>query len=783
MKTKIALLMSAFFLSSIVSFGQIGKCKGKYLGNIIAYSVPSNYTDLWNQTTSENGSKWGSIDRGNGSYNFSNSDLAYNTAKNSGGSFKFHALIWGAQAPGYLKDASAATIETAIRKWFQAVEDHYAPMGGLDFIDVLNEPVNTPINREISNLKAALTRGYQSEAANAGDKNNPYGWAIWPFQLARKHFPDATLLINEFNIEMNWNNCRAEYIRMTNAIKVAPNLTDGAKNLIDGVGLQAHGIENLTASNFKKCIDEIWDKTGVPIHITEIDIVADPNEELQRSQFASLIPVAWEHPHVAGITLWGYVQGSTWRPGNGASGPGGTDSGIQYKDLSDRPAMKWLKSYFASQPSLACCPAPGPFADCSQGSLPEVEFIAPTETAFVAPATFTIDVEASDADGEITHINFYLDDEETAFHEEWVAPYGFEWTFENPGTYVVKAVAFDDADNTSEAIIKITVNLPQAPYGGTAHPIPGTIEAEEYDVGGNGFAYYDTSEGNEGGADFRLDEDVDLEDCSDNGGGYNLGWTVAGEWTEYTVEVENAGKYDIDFQLACAGDDRTISLEIDGQSITGDIAVPNTEDWQAWKTVTVEGVQLEAGEQVIRLVIGATDYVNINNITFSLASTPPVVEITSPSDNGVYTTDDIVEVAVNASSEAGIKEVAFYANDELLSTVVSEPYSFNWEGFMPGDYEITVKVTDANGVSTLKTVTISVKSAPLTLKAGWNLIGCPFDENTEIETLFSTVLEKLEVVKDFDGFWEASATNNTLVKLEWGKGYFVKVKTDCVLDW
>lgn len=386
MKTRSSVILFVLLMYASSSFSQIGKCKGKYLGNIVAYSVPSNYTALWNQTTSENGSKWGSCDRGNGVYNFTNSDLAYNTAKNSGGLFKFHALVWGAQAPAYLQNADANTIMVAIRAWFQAVQAHYAPMGGLDLIDVLNEPVNTPINREIANLKAGLTLGYQSEPANQGDLNNPYGWAIWPFQLARKYFPNAQLLINEFNIEMNWNNCRASYITMIKAIVNAPNLTDGQKNIIDGVGLQAHGIENLTAANFKKCIDDIWNGTGLPIHITEIDIVADPNEELQRSQFAALLPVAWEHPHVAGITLWGYIQGSTWRPGNGVSGTGGTDSGIQYSNLTDRPAMTWLKQYFAAQPSLACCPDPAPFANCESGVLPTLSFTLPTQTTFVAVA-------------------------------------------------------------------------------------------------------------------------------------------------------------------------------------------------------------------------------------------------------------------------------------------------------------------------------------------------------------------------------------------------------------
>ena len=67
-----------------------------------------------------------------------------------------------------------------------------------------------------------------------------------------------------------------------------------------------------------------------------------------------------------------------------------------------------------------------------------------------------------------------------------------------------------------------------APYGGSPWPVPGTIEAEDYDTGGEGVAYHDTTAGNSGGA-YRY-EDVDIENCSDTGGGYNVGWTAMGEW-------------------------------------------------------------------------------------------------------------------------------------------------------------------------------------------------------------------------------------------------------------
>lgn len=617
-KYTLILLLLFFYGASVQA--QLGRCKGKYLGNITAYSVPSNYTGLWNQTTSENGSKWGTCDRGNGVYNFGNSDLAYNTAKNSGGAFKFHALIWGAQAPGYLKDASPAQIETAIRNWYQAVENHYDPMGGLEMIDVLNEPVNTPINREIANLKAALTRGYQSEPANQGDLNNPYGWAIWPFQLARKHFPDAELLINEFNVEHNWNNCRAEYIRMSNAIKNAPNLTDGQKNIIDGIGLQAHGIETLSANAWRNCIDEVWEKTGLPIHISEIDIAADPNEAHQRTKFSEFIPIAWEHPHVAGITLWGYIQGATWRPGNGQTGPGGTDTGIMYENGQDRPAMAWLREYMASQPSLPCCPDPGSFAGCSGPTPPAVSITTPaTNTGFESGSSITFTANASDGDGNITLVEFF--NGTTKLGEAATAPYSFTWNNAAVGSYSITAKATDNSGSstTSEAI-NILVNVPQSPYGGSAHVVPGTVQFEEYDLGGNGFAYYDDSPGSAVTpvVNFRTDEDVDIENSTDAGAGYNLGFTTAGEWLEYTVDVTKSGMYDLELRVACAEAGRTITITMDGDSIATDVSIPNTTGWQTWQTVTLNDIALISGQKVMRLTIGAEDYVNLNYATFEL---------------------------------------------------------------------------------------------------------------------------------------------------------------------
>jgi hypothetical protein len=139
------------------------------------------------------------------------------------------------------------------------------------------------------------------------------------------------------------------------------------------------------------------------------------------------------------------------------------------------------------------------------------------------------------------------------------------------------------------------------PYGGTAPAMPGKVEFENYDNGGQDIAYRDTTATNAGGA-YRSNA-VDIKASTDTGGGYLVGWTTASEWLNYTVNVATAGTYAFDVRLASAGVGGTFHIEVNGVDKTGAIAVPDTGGWQVWKTVTKTGVTLGAGPQVVRVVM------------------------------------------------------------------------------------------------------------------------------------------------------------------------------------
>jgi hypothetical protein len=135
-------------------------------------------------------------------------------------------------------------------------------------------------------------------------------------------------------------------------------------------------------------------------------------------------------------------------------------------------------------------------------------------------------------------------------------------------------------------------------YGGTPVLLPGTIQAVNFDEGGSGAAYYDTTAGNKGGV-YRS-TDVDIGPVA--GGGYYVGWTRPGEWLTYTVNVGASGTYTMSVRVANMGTGATFRVEVDGTDRTGARSVPDTGGWDIWQTITVPGIELTAGQHVVRVV-------------------------------------------------------------------------------------------------------------------------------------------------------------------------------------
>ena len=157
---------------------------------------------------------------------------------------------------------------------------------------------------------------------------------------------------------------------------------------------------------------------------------------------------------------------------------------------------------------------------------------------------------------------------------------------------------------------------PQLPF--QPHRIPGIIEAEDYDHGGEGVAYHDEDGDNSG--DEHREDGVDIQASSE--GGYNVAWIRQGEWLEYTVEVASDGEYDIELRMASNRSGGQLHIEFDGVAVTDSIEVGATGGWQDWSSVHARGVSLEAGERVMRIAM-ESDGFNLDRVRFSLAGNEP----------------------------------------------------------------------------------------------------------------------------------------------------------------
>lgn len=186
------------------------------------------------------------------------------------------------------------------------------------------------------------------------------------------------------------------------------------------------------------------------------------------------------------------------------------------------------------------------------------------------------------------------------------------------GVHTITLTVTDDSAQTDTDDLVIKVNPSQGAYEGNIHQLPGKIESEHFDLGGNGYAYYDDSQGSQTGIEYRTEDDVDIENCSDTGGGYNLGYWIAGEWLEYTVNVTETDTFDIDLRVANSSGTKTVDIEMNGQLIADDVTIEATGGWQEWVTITVKNIILTKGEQILRITMGDADYVNINYVEFKL---------------------------------------------------------------------------------------------------------------------------------------------------------------------
>ena len=234
----------------------------------------------------------------------------------------------------------------------------------------------------------------------------------------------------------------------------------------------------------------------------------------------------------------------------------------------------------------------------------------------------TITVDASSNTSTINNVKVYINNLLVATLTE--APYTVEYEPTGNGKVTVMAIATDAEGRSNSASYTMKVTAKREPFtAGKPATLPGTLQTEYYDKGGEGAAYHDNDAQNQGDANYRASEGVDIVNGN---GGRALGYTSTGEWVEYTINVQEAGNYSFKATVSSGVNNSGFSINLNKNGkITklADIRVPQTgsNSWDTYRVV--EGTlsqPLEAGEQILRIVITGSNC-NIDKIQFTNTAT------------------------------------------------------------------------------------------------------------------------------------------------------------------
>jgi aryl-phospho-beta-D-glucosidase BglC (GH1 family) len=213
----------------------------------------------------------------------------------------------------------------------------------------------------------------------------------------------------------------------------------------------------------------------------------------------------------------------------------------------------------------------------------------------------------------------------------------------------------------------LNVPMVREPYLGEPGNIPGIIEAENFDSGGEGFTYHDSDPTNITGV-YRPNDGVDI--YSRNGTGYHIGNTMPGEWCEYTVSVANEGAYNADFILASLQGGGTFKVKI-GEVESDTLTAPNTNS--ALNTKAVSAIMnLAAGVQIMRFTVLTQPSFNIDQFKFSAVAVPTYLESTEKMRFTVFR-DQNREINYSLNNDYSIQCIHLYSMSGSLVYAINNP--------------------------------------------------------------------------------------------------------------
>jgi hypothetical protein len=251
--------------------------------------------------------------------------------------------------------------------------------------------------------------------------------------------------------------------------------------------------------------------------------------------------------------------------------------------------------------------------------------------------------------GPWSHKGVYLNSTTSDTSHGSVVEYNGQWwafyhTADLSGTGLLRSICVDSLFFDAEGGIKVVKPTKDqgSPYQGVLKTVPGTIEAEDYNAGGKGIAYWDNTQGN-GPLEYRRNEDVDIARYRPKNIYYVTDMTQ-GEYINYTFEVLETDVYTLDFIIGTTTSAQTqkFYLEFDYAKTSNPRYYDVTyTPVSALGTVSVPNIALTKGVHTMRFVPRG----NMNLDKFTFKGTTSAVETVktdvalvspNPSTDGIF---------------------------------------------------------------------------------------------------------------------------------------------------
>lgn len=239
-------------------------------------------------------------------------------------------------------------------------------------------------------------------------------------------------------------------------------------------------------------------------------------------------------------------------------------------------------------------------------------------------------------------------------------------------TYTYRVIAHynDTTDLYSQPVqvfFPTWVKPVRIPFLGVPHEIPGTIEAEDFDKGGEDFTYHDAEESNLPGK-YRPNEAVDIYDRL--GTGFHIGNAIAGEWYEYSVNIETEGLYNVSTYLASVYRGGTFQISID--SVYSEIVVCAGTSSNLDTKPFITEMYLYPGNRIMRFTVISNPVYNIDKIVFELKSATSAVELENKKPFTVYQNNSN-EIIIIQNAIQQLKRIGLYSISGSLLKAVNNP--------------------------------------------------------------------------------------------------------------